>query len=224
MHVLVVLAVVFAACSRPIAAPREARNLRICPWPSSPAKTCECLIAHVKKTIPASRALTCAAGPEVQGPRPSPWSVVLIRGARRPLAYLIRTDDHGQQVIAELPGQPGMELSVEAGPPIEWYSGKLVEITSAWSGGKGGFERRTLCVVETNDPRPPSCAFTTLIARWSITGYSRGSDAIPSFPLGPRQAWSVAIDRKYGVALVVQVRGELDPDVPIGAFQIQPGF
>ena len=223
MQVIVVLALLLAAC-RPVAAPREARNLRICGWPSSPAKTCECLVAHVKKTVRGDRELMCGAGPAGQGPRPSPWSVVLVLGARKPLAYLIRSDERGQQVAAELPGEPGLDLSVVAGPPLEWHSGKLVEITSTWSGQKGGFKRLTLCVIDTNDPRPPGCAVTTLIERWSITGYSWGSDALPSEPIGPRQRWAVAIDRKYGLALVVQVGGKVDSRVPVGAFEIQPGF
>jgi hypothetical protein len=218
------------ACTHPTTEPHEAHALRIGSWALASAdEVCACLIAHAKTTAGKDRALTCSDEPlEGTASGDLPMSIVRIAGAERPLAYLVYTPTEGyRRVLAEYRGQPGMRFSAAASPSAAWHSGiRLVQVTTQWTGSHVARGTRSLsfCLAKPprNDMNFPVCAFTTLIERWSVTANVEGNDGVPSGPEEPQQAWSVAIDRTYGAALVVQVRGEPDPSVPTGAFRIQP--
>lgn len=139
------------ACAHPTTAPREARELRVCGGEmSSAAEVCACLIAHVK-TTPAGedRELTCSDGTVHAQTADLPLSVVLIAGARQPLAYLVHTPPTGaRRVLAAVPGQPGMKFDSAVtsafptragyapGPATEWHGGRrLIQVTTKWTDG-----------------------------------------------------------------------------------------
>ncbi|MFN0246565.1 MAG: hypothetical protein ACKV2T_06630 [Kofleriaceae bacterium] len=148
----------------------------------------------------------------------------MITGASRPLAYLAYAPAEGyRRVLAEYRGDPGQSFSATVSESTDWSDARLIHVTTRWRGtvGSAGL---TLCLANPrrNDMNFPVCAFSTVTERWRITGYTGGKYTVPYTPIGPRAEWSVAIDRKYGVALVAQVRGEPDPSVPTGAFAIQP--
>lgn len=242
------LELLLGACTHPTTEPREARVPRFCGGAmSSGAEVCACLIAHVR-TTPAGedRELTCREEPPFYSYLQTadfPLSVVQISGARQPLAYLVHTPATGERrVLAASPGRPGMKLhevvtspfpqqpGFKPGPAIEWGGGRrLVQVTTEWRGYPRGFKSLTLCVVtppddgRTSPDHPPSCPFTTLVERYLVTGSLPGGPD-QSMPGGAQmewERWAVAVDPRYGVALVVQVAGEPAPDVPTGAFRIE---
>lgn len=242
------LELLLGACTHPTTEPREARVPRVCGGPmSSAAEVCACLIAHVR-TTPAGedRELTCSEEPPIYSYLQTadlPLSVVQIAGARQPLAYLVHAPATGERrVLAATPGRPGMELyeavaspfphqpGFEPGPAIEWGGGRrLVQVTTEWRGYPRGVKSLTLCVVTPPDggrtswDDPPSCPFTTLVERYLVTGPGAGGpdQALPGVPQMEWEKWAVAVDPRYGVVLVVQVAGDLAPDVPTGAFWIE---
>lgn len=217
------------ACSRPDTRPRDARALRIGSWAlATPEDVCAALVNHVKATDGDAGDLTCAEDRLGSAPNPDlPVSIVRVKGASRPLAYLVYAPDEGyRRVLAEYRGEPGMEVTMVIRPSTDWHSGRLVEVTAKWMGTRKalGFTTLTLCLANPsrNDMNFPVCAFTTIVERWRYTSFSQGTDAIPPQGFGPREAWAVAVDKEYGLVLVVQVRGQRDPSVPTGAFPIQP--
>jgi len=230
MRAIAVMLLLLAACAPPSTAPRPARPLQIGSWALSTADdVCAALVAHVPERDRAGRPLGCThASLTTDATSPLPLTITRITGARRPLAYLVfAPTDGSRRVLAEFRGEHGMAFAAEVAPAAPWYGDiRLIQVTTTWRGIRTarGSKQLTLCLAQPprNDMNFPVCAFTTLVERWAYTDFIGGTDSVPPTPIGRRDAWAVAIDRTYGAALVVQVRGPRDPSVPTGAFLVQP--